>query len=160
MMQTKLHFLVDLCKRKLTIVIISQKVWRHGRPYSIWIRLLFWQLKALGKVWQVSADKQLKFKSHKQLQVEFISNNIDVMTCAYLSSVALASHHYCQDGLSTQAQTNFNQCLLDTSHNHLCIYKTKTQLQSKNLFILGQIFEWMYHIVTSAHQWVNIGCQC
>ena len=33
--------------------------------------------------------KQLKFKSHKRMQVEFISNNIDVMTHHFLSSVYL-----------------------------------------------------------------------
>ena len=27
--------------------------------------------------------------------------------------------------LNTHAQTNCNQCLLDASHNHLCIYMTK-----------------------------------
>ena len=34
-------------------------------------------------------DKQLKFKSHKRMKVEFISNNVDVMTHDCLSSVAL-----------------------------------------------------------------------
>ena len=38
----------------------------------------------------MEADKQLKFKSHKRMQVEFISNNVDVMTHDCLSSVALA----------------------------------------------------------------------
>ena len=41
----------------------------------------------------MEVDKQLKFKSHKRMQVEFISNNVDVMTHDCLSSVALALHH-------------------------------------------------------------------
>ena len=36
----------------------------------------------------MEADKQLKFKSHQRMQVEFISNNVDVMTHHCLSSVA------------------------------------------------------------------------
>ena len=35
-------------------------------------------------------DKQLKFKSQERMQVEFISNNVDVMIHDCLSSVALA----------------------------------------------------------------------
>ena len=42
----------------------------------------------LGEVLEV--DKQLKLKSHKHMQLEFISNNVDVMTHDCLSSVALA----------------------------------------------------------------------
>ena len=38
----------------------------------------------------MEVDKQLKFKSHECMQVEFISNNVDVMTHDCLSSVALA----------------------------------------------------------------------
>ena len=38
----------------------------------------------------MEVDKQLKFKSHRRMQVEFISNNVDVMTHDCLSSVALA----------------------------------------------------------------------
>ena len=38
----------------------------------------------------MEVDKQLKFKSHQRMQVEFISNNIDVMTHDCLYSVALA----------------------------------------------------------------------
>ena len=38
----------------------------------------------------MEVDKQLKFKSHHRMQVEFISNNVDVMTHDFLSSVALA----------------------------------------------------------------------
>ena len=38
----------------------------------------------------MEVDKQLKFKSQERMQVEFISNNIDVMTHDSLSSVALA----------------------------------------------------------------------
>ena len=36
----------------------------------------------------MEVDKQLKFKSHQRLQVEFISNNVDVMTHDFLSSAA------------------------------------------------------------------------
>ena len=39
----------------------------------------------------MEVDKQLKFKSHDRMQVEFISNNVHVMTQDCLSSVALAS---------------------------------------------------------------------
>ena len=38
----------------------------------------------------MEVDKQLKFKSHQRMQVEFISNNVDMMTHDCLSSVALA----------------------------------------------------------------------
>ena len=38
----------------------------------------------------MEVDKHVKFKSPKRMQVEFISNNIDVMTHDRLSSVALA----------------------------------------------------------------------
>ena len=38
----------------------------------------------------MEVDKQLKFKSHKLMQVEFISNNVDVITYDRLPSVALA----------------------------------------------------------------------
>ena len=55
-----------------------------GWPYWIWIRLLFWQLETSGEVMEV--NKQLKFRSHKRMQVEFILNNIDVMTHNCLSS--------------------------------------------------------------------------
>ena len=49
---------------------------------------LFWQLETSAEVMEV--DKQLKFKSHQRMQVEFISNNVEVMTHDCLSSVALA----------------------------------------------------------------------
>ena len=39
----------------------------------------------------MEVDKQLKFKSNPRMQVEFISNNVDVMTHDCLSSVALAA---------------------------------------------------------------------
>ena len=45
-------------------------------------------METSGEVMEV--DKQLKFKSHKRMQVEFISNNVNVMTHDCLSSVALA----------------------------------------------------------------------
>ena len=38
----------------------------------------------------MEVDKQLKFKSHKRMQVEFISNNVGVMTHACLSGLGLA----------------------------------------------------------------------
>ena len=41
----------------------------------------------------MEVDKQLKFKSHQRMQVEFISNNVDVMAHDCLSSVALALHN-------------------------------------------------------------------
>ena len=49
---------------------------------------LFRQLETSAEV--IEVDKQLKFKSHQRMQVEFISNNVDVMTHACLSSVVLA----------------------------------------------------------------------
>ena len=61
---------------------------KHGRPYWIWIPSFFWQLETSAEVMEV--DKQLKFNSHQRMQVEFISNNIDVMTHVCLSSLALA----------------------------------------------------------------------
>ena len=45
---------------------------KHGRPYWIWIRCLFWQLETWDEV--MEADKQLRFKSHQRMQVELISN--------------------------------------------------------------------------------------
>ena len=50
--------------------------------------MLFWQLETSGEVMKVG--KQLKFKLHKRMQVEFILNNVDTMTHDCLSSVALA----------------------------------------------------------------------
>ena len=50
----------------------------------------------LGEIMEV--DRQLKFKSHERMQVEFISNNVDVTTHDCLSSVALALV-YCFGGL-------------------------------------------------------------
>ena len=47
----------------------------------------------------MEVDKQLKFISHQRMQVEFISNNVDVMTHDCLSSVALA--------LDTHIDVNF-----------------------------------------------------
>ena len=38
----------------------------------------------------MEVDKQLRFKPHKSMQVEFISNNVDVMTHDCFPSVALA----------------------------------------------------------------------
>ena len=45
---------------------------------------LFWQLETSAEV------MELKFKSHQRMQVEFILNNVDVMTHDCLSSVALS----------------------------------------------------------------------
>ena len=94
MMQTKLtHFSwfeqgkANHC-HKFTKLNFEDRKCKHGRPYCIWIRLLFWQPEISGEVMEV--DKQLKFKSHNRMQVEFISNNVDVMTHDCLSSVALA----------------------------------------------------------------------
>ena len=71
---TKLKFEDTKCKQDL--------------PYWNWIRLLFWQPETSGEVMEV--DKQRKFKSQERMNVEFISNNVDLMTHDYLSSVALA----------------------------------------------------------------------
>ena len=49
-------------------------------------------------------DKQLKFKSHKRMQVQFISNNVDVMTHYCLSSVAVANGVFA--GLFASQQTD------------------------------------------------------
>ena len=38
----------------------------------------------------MEVNKQLKFKSHKRMQVEFVSINVDVMTHDCWSSVAIA----------------------------------------------------------------------
>ena len=52
--------------------------------------LLFWRLETSGEVMEV--DKQLKFKSHKRMQVELISNKVDAMKHDCLSSLSLALH--------------------------------------------------------------------
>ena len=57
----------------------------------------------------MEVDKQLKFKSHEHMQVEFISNNVDVMTHDCLSSVALAKDY---DNLQVAYNT--------PSVSHLC----------------------------------------
>ena len=38
----------------------------------------------------MEVDKQMRFKSHMNMHVEFILNNVNVMTHLCLSSVALA----------------------------------------------------------------------
>ena len=81
------HGKVNHCY-KLKKLKFEDTKYKHGRPYWIRIRLLFWQLETLGEVMEV--DKQQKFKSHKRMQVEFISKNVDVMTNDCLSGVALA----------------------------------------------------------------------
>ena len=85
MMQTKLtlfssfaHGKAEHC-HKFTKLKFKDTKCKHRRPYWIWIRLLFWQLETLGKVMEV--DKQLKFKSHKHILVEFILNNVDMTVC-------------------------------------------------------------------------------
>ena len=90
-MQTKLtlfswfvHGKANHC-HKFTKLKFEDTKCKHGQPCWIWISLLFWQLETSGKVMEV--DKQLKFKLHKCMQVEFILNNIDVMTHDCLSSV-------------------------------------------------------------------------
>ena len=68
------------------------KVWRRNvntvGHIGIGYLRLFWQLETSAEVMEV--NKQLKFKSHQRMQVEFISNNVDMMTHDCLSSVALA----------------------------------------------------------------------
>ena len=92
MMQTKLTIfsLFATGKRnhynKFTKLKFEDTKCKNGRPYWIWIHCLFWQLETSGEVMEV--DTQLIFKSHKRMHVEFISNNIDVMTHDCLSSVA------------------------------------------------------------------------
>ena len=49
---------------------------------------IFNSWKPRPRLWKLT--KQLKFKSHQCMHLEFISNNVDVMTHDYLSSVALA----------------------------------------------------------------------
>ena len=75
------------------------KVWadakcQHGRPFWNWLHRSFWQPKTSDEV--VEVYKQLKFKSGKSMQVEFISNNIDVMTHGHLSSVPCIKGPYRQ----------------------------------------------------------------
>ena len=54
----------------------------------------------------MKVDKQLKFKSHERMQVEFISNNVDVMTHDGLPSVARPS--------ITQQSSIFLSCALSS----------------------------------------------
>ena len=83
MIQTKLKFFRWFTHRnanhchKFTKLKFEDAKYKHGLPYWILIRLFFWQPEV---------DKQPKFKSHKRMQVEFISNNVDVMTHDCLSS--------------------------------------------------------------------------
>ena len=94
MIQTKLtlfswfvHGKPNNC-RKFTKLKFEGTKCKQDRPYWIWIHLLFWHTETSGEV--IEVDKQLKFKSHKRMQVKFISNNVDMMTHDCLSSVALA----------------------------------------------------------------------
>ena len=73
--------------RKFIKLKFGDKKCKHDQPYWIWIRLLFLQPETSGEVMEV--DKQLKFKSHERMQVEFVSNNVDVMIHDCLFSVAL-----------------------------------------------------------------------
>ena len=94
MMQTKLTHFSSFSNgkasnyRKFTKLKFEDMKCKYDRPYWIWTRLLFWQPETSGEVMEV--DKQLKFKSHERMQVEFISNNVDVITHDCLSSAALA----------------------------------------------------------------------
>ena len=54
----------------------------------------------------------------------------------------------------TYAGTTRNLCIRVRSHNFLCIYVTKHKY-NRELLDLWQIFEWMIHIASSAHQWVT-----
>ena len=56
----------------------------------------------------MEVDKQLKFKSHERMQVEFISSNVDVMTHDCLSSVALA---LLSPASSCQAESSFSSLI-------------------------------------------------
>ena len=62
----------------------------------------------------IEVDKQLKFKSQERMQVEFISNNVDVMTHDCLSSVALALRytrqaiHYVRQAFNSGRYTLLN----------------------------------------------------
>ena len=64
----------------------------------------------------MEVDKQLKFKSHERMQLEFISNNVDVMAHDCLSSVALAlrthpgffsGKHLCSDLIKNEQRSVF-----------------------------------------------------
>ena len=100
MIQTKLtlfssfaHEKANNC-RKFTKSKFEDTKCKQDRPYWNWIRLLFSQPETSGEFMEV--DKQLKFKSQERMQVEFISNNVDVTTHDCLSSVALALvRHFC-----------------------------------------------------------------
>ena len=93
MMQTRLTFFSWFAQEKanhchkFTKLKFEDTKCKHGRPYWIWISLLFWQLETSGEVMEV--DKQLKIKSLERMQMELITNNIGVMTHDCLSSVAL-----------------------------------------------------------------------
>ena len=67
-------------------ITIQLETW--GR---LWKLTSSWNYNTIGNLGEVmEVDKQLEFKPHTQMQVEFISNNVDVMTHDCLSSVALA----------------------------------------------------------------------
>ena len=79
---------------RITIVINSQnESLKTGNVNTVghigfgYLRL-FWQLETSAEVMEV--DMQVRFKSHQRMQVEFISNNVEVTTHDCLSSVALA----------------------------------------------------------------------
>ena len=94
MVQTKLTFLswivhpkANHC-RKFTKLKLEDTKCKHGRPYWICIPLFVLTTGNLGRGY--GSWQKLKFKSHQRMHVEFISNNVDVMTLDCLSSVALA----------------------------------------------------------------------
>ena len=86
---------VDLCKKKLIIGINSpnegiRRCQMSTQSAILKLDTLFiLTTKNLGQ--GVEVDKKLKFKSVKSMQVEFIMNNVDMITLTHgcLSSVAL-----------------------------------------------------------------------
>ena len=94
MIQTKLTLFSSFANgkannyRKFIKLKFEDTKCKHDRPYWIWICLLFRQPETSGEV--MGVDKQLKFKSQERMPVEFISNNVEVMTHYCLSSVALS----------------------------------------------------------------------
>ena len=69
----------------------------------------------------MEVDKQLKFKSHKSMQVEFISNNVDVITQDCLSSVALALKAHVSKPCRSPAPATTCDILYSTSNSHQVI---------------------------------------
>ena len=124
MIQTKLtlfswfaHGKPNNC-RKFTKLKFEDTKCKQDRPNWIWIHLLFWQTESSGEVMEV--DKQLKFKSHERMQVEFISNNVGVMTHDCLSSVAPALVYQQAHRTSTYQSTDLWQRVV-CHHVYICL---------------------------------------